>query len=618
LYLCGQKILHLETLKFLFAIPLFLALPTFAAPSTFQLWEQADAHFSCRQFEQAVVLYEKIYRTKPSYIVAQQAAQCYVQLGTYDKALPWTLRAVRYSLHTPEDELLHMQMLLSNERYIEARATARRSVSPLPSTLDLIIASADSSIRWMRQPTSCIITWLMMAPIEEDEATQNDIMNFFKPISVGGNATHMEMLNTAGSDWGMIRLAKNEYVYTSNSHDSLAFAQLKSQAPTHIYISRNGEEGKLFFTPDPNEQGEAAPCFSADGNEIFYSASRTQKPQAASLLSVLQDHVVPIHVGIYYRKRQRNGTWSAPIAFPHNNETMYSMCDPWLTADGKRLYFASDFPHGDGKSKIFYADRDPSGTFDYPVCLDAPINIDGYISRFPRFDPQGNFYFASNGLPGLGGLDIFKVRVSRRGEWEMPENMRYPFNSPQDDFAPFFLSEKKGYLASNRTNSRGHDDIYAFDLTQPAFIYREIIDPDATETTPEEQLGIKDINTLTASDAITLKNIYYDTDSWHIRADVARELQKLVALLRKYPDMVIEVGSHTDNRGTPKYNMSLSQLRAATIAKYLYSYDIEKTRVVPKGYGDTRLKVRCGSGFRRCTENDHQANRRTEFYILEK
>jgi outer membrane protein OmpA-like peptidoglycan-associated protein/tetratricopeptide (TPR) repeat protein len=610
--------LNLETLKRLLVIPLFLALPAFAAPSVFQLWEQADAHFSCRQFEQAAALYEKIFDDKPSYDVARQAAQCYVQLGIYNKALPWTVRAIRYSRHTPEDELLNMQMLLANERYIEARATARRCVSLLPSTLDLIIASADSAIRWMRQPTSCIITWLMMTPIEEEEAAQNDIMTFFKPLNLGGNAPHVEMLNTAGSDWGMVRLAKNEYVYASNSRDSLEFAQLKGQAPTHLYISRGGEEGKLLFAPAPNEQSEAAPCFSANGSEIFYSASRMQKPPIASLLGALQSNIVPIHTGIYYRKQLGNGAWSAPITFPHNNEAMYSMCDPWLTADGQRLFFASDFPHGDGKSKIFYVDRDPVGTFGYPVCLNAPINTDGYISRFPRFDPQGNFYFATNGLPGLGGLDIFKVRIGKNGEWGEPENMRYPFNSPQDDFAPFFVSEKKGYLSSGRTGGRGRDDIYAFDLTPPAFLYHEIVDPNASEATPEEQLGIKDISTLTASDAITLKKIYYDTDSWNIRADVARELQKLVALLRKYPDMVIEVNSHTDNRGTPKYNMSLSQLRAETIAKYLYSYDIEKERVVPKGYGDLRLKVRCGNGLRRCTENDHQSNRRTEFYILKK
>jgi len=113
-----------------------------------------------------------------------------------------------------------------------------------------------------------------------------------------------------------------------------------------------------------------------------------------------------------------------------------------------------------------------------------------------------------------------------------------------------------------------------------------------------------------------LKNIYYDLDKFFIRSDAARELDRyLVPLLKKYPDMAIEIRSHTDARASDDYNMQLSSNRARAVVDYLTSRGIDAKRLTSNGYGEKELANECVDGVR-CTEQQHQENRRTEFRIL--
>jgi len=118
---------------------------------------------------------------------------------------------------------------------------------------------------------------------------------------------------------------------------------------------------------------------------------------------------------------------------------------------------------------------------------------------------------------------------------------------------------------------------------------------------------------------ITLKNIYYDLDKSNIRLDAAKELDKLVELLKKYPSMKIELGSHTDCRASYAYNMALSQRRAQSAVHYLEKSGINRRRLVAKGYGESKPVNKCeceGKRFVPCTEDEHQLNRRTEIKII--
>lgn len=116
-------------------------------------------------------------------------------------------------------------------------------------------------------------------------------------------------------------------------------------------------------------------------------------------------------------------------------------------------------------------------------------------------------------------------------------------------------------------------------------------------------------------DVIKVENIYYDLGKWNIRTDAAKELDKLLDIMNKYTKMKIELRSHTDSRGTAASNMTLSDKRAKAAAEYLYSKGIARERIIGKGYGETLLLNQCAKGVK-CSEEDHQKNRRTEFKIL--
>lgn len=125
-----------------------------------------------------------------------------------------------------------------------------------------------------------------------------------------------------------------------------------------------------------------------------------------------------------------------------------------------------------------------------------------------------------------------------------------------------------------------------------------------------------DLRMLSIGDVVKIDNIYYDLDQHTLRPDATRELDKLVATMRKYPSLIIEIRSHTDSRGEAAYNKALSTQRAKAVATYLTSRGISRRRISTLGMGETQLVNDCTDGVI-CTEEEHQRNRRTEFRVLD-
>jgi outer membrane protein OmpA-like peptidoglycan-associated protein len=117
-------------------------------------------------------------------------------------------------------------------------------------------------------------------------------------------------------------------------------------------------------------------------------------------------------------------------------------------------------------------------------------------------------------------------------------------------------------------------------------------------------------------DVVRIDNIYYDRNKANIRPDAARELDKMVDLMNRYPSMRIELRSHTDSRASASYNMMLSDKRATAVVRYLRLKGIAAKRMMAKGYGESEPVNKCVDGVT-CTEEEYQENRRTEFKILE-
>ncbi len=146
------------------------------------------------------------------------------------------------------------------------------------------------------------------------------------------------------------------------------------------------------------------------------------------------------------------------VPFEHNND-QYSVGHPAISKDGKLLIFASDMPGGSGGVDLYYSTRlGDNSAWGRPVNMGRKINTEG-DEAFPYLDKEGVLYFASNGLAGLGGFDVFSVKLKDLKPIGNPENLGAPFNSSYDDFGVAKTSDLTGYLSSNR---EGNDNIYSF------------------------------------------------------------------------------------------------------------------------------------------------------------
>ena len=125
-----------------------------------------------------------------------------------------------------------------------------------------------------------------------------------------------------------------------------------------------------------------------------------------------------------------------------------------------------------------------------------------------------------------------------------------------------------------------------------------------------------EFETYTIDQPIELENIFYEYDKWDISETAAKDLAVVLELMNKYPDMVIELSSHTDSRGEAVYNQELSQKRAEAAKNWLVSRDVKRSRIIAVGYGESKLRNICNDGVK-CKEEEHQFNRRTEFKIIE-
>ena len=470
------------------------------------------------------------------------------------------------------------------------------------------------------------------------------------------------------------------------------FASENGAQSKKLYPRRNAPYLDLFYAPLSNTNSisefskiQTVPfnnvnsnyhdaAVSFDNNGTLYFTTNSHSKKLANGTRVLQ---------IY----DSNGK-----GMPFNSD-QYSTGHPSISIDGSTMYFISDMPGGYGGTDI-YVTRKSGNSWSKPTNLGYTINTTG-DEMFPFIAPDGTLYFSSDGLPGLGALDIFKS-TNAGSEWTKPENLCAPINSNNDDFA-FVIDAKgkQGYFSSNRNGGKGNDDIYAFTPNKTPQIncilkgtiterntnmpisgatvklismsngmeqsvvtgsdgtYSFDVNPESNYTiyatkkgyftevkTPstvgkncsspiEQNLQIDitlskipdgPIKIIAGQDDNSglplpkINHIYYDFDKADIRPDAQIELDKVVTFMKNNPDVIIELGSHTDSRGKSDYNLDLSQRRAASAVTYIISQGIEQDRISAKGYGESQIVNKCKDGVT-CTETEHQQNRRTEFLI---
>ncbi|MDX1602427.1 MAG: OmpA family protein [Salinimicrobium sediminis] len=408
---------------------------------------------------------------------------------------------------------------------------------------------------------------------------------------------------------------------------------------------------------------EGPVTLSADGQTMYFTRNNYLKRDGK------KDDEGVNHLKIY-KASLENGEWTNIEELPFSNNE-YSVGHPSLSADGKTLYFVSEAPGGMGGSDIYKVSVE-NGTFGTPQNLGAPVNTPGN-EVFPFIAENGNFYFSSDGHKGYGLLDVFVVTADAPGK---VQNLGEPVNSNMDDFSFSYSGNdnSKGFVSSNREGGQGNDDIYQLNILAPlvlkgkvtdsindkpianaslrllgedgrqiAFLETDSLGNYQTVVARDKNLALeaKHIKYNTKNEQVSTANmddrkefvydielspindveylaeinkIYFDFDKSNIRPDAAQELDKLVNLMaNEYPELVIEIGSHTDRRGSAEYNRRLAERRAQATRDYLVENGIAAERIVTyKGYGEEQPEVKCTN----CNEQQHQLNRRSIFKVV--
>ena len=202
---------------------------------------------------------------------------------------------------------------------------------------------------------------------------------------------------------------------------------------------------------------DASVAFSKNGEEMYFTRNNYLDGKKG------QDDAGIMRLKIFYCRSEGEGKWGELQSLPFNSNE-YSVAHPSISADGAKLYFASDMPGGFGGMDLYVSEKE-SGRWGPPMNLGPEVNTEGH-EIFPYIAPDGKVYFASDGHVGLGGLDIYYTTDKGGRTWTTPENIGYPINTIADDFSIVFNEQGTcGFFASDREGGVGRDDIYSFKKT---------------------------------------------------------------------------------------------------------------------------------------------------------
>ena len=483
-------------------------------------------------------------------------------------------------------------------------------------------------------------------------------------------------INSEFYDYGPTFFGK-QIVFTSSRSEGNQYSKIHEwtkQNFTDLFVASIDNEGKLgsvenFSKTVNTKYNESSPVFTKDGKTMYFTRNNYNDGKKR----ISDDKVIMEKI---YKAELINGEWTNVKELPFSNDN-YKTAHPTLSPDEKTMYFASDMPGSFGNSDLYKVSIDSNGNFGSPENLGPTINTEGR-ETFPFVDADNNLFFASDGHPGLGGLDIFEAKANKNS-FEKPVNVGKPLNSPMDDFGYITNKDGLGFFSSNRDGGTGFDDIYTFTVcthtlsglitdidTKEILLNAKVIlfddkmnkisettssdkgaysfkvecnkkyyvraskeEYETTEKsfgpvtkTGESKLNIElkrnifpvEVGTDLAK-ILDVSIIYFDLDKWNIRPDAAEDLEKIIAVMNQYPNMSIDIRSHTDSRQTHKYNELLSDRRAKSTLEFMVKNGINRNRLTAKGYGETQLVNNCSDDVP-CSEAEHQKNRRSEFIVL--
>lgn len=597
--------------------------------------ETADKLYNRLEYVDAAQAYLKLVESgKADGYVYKQLADSYYNVFNTKEAAAWYAKATQ----TPQDAetyYRYAQMLKSDGKYEESNRQMQKFADLAPGDQRAVAFKADPNY----------------LPKLKSQAKLFDQ----KALTI----------NSDKSDFGAV-LTNDNILYFASARNAARKKYGWNEEPfLDLYQSVNNSDG-TFAEPTTvsgiNTQFHDGPAsISADGNTMYFSSESFKEKD---FVKDKKNRLKQGQVYLYSATKDGSG-WGNIKALPFNGKD-FSTGNASVSKDGKMLYFSSNRPGSIGGSDIWKVAINADGTYGEPENLGRKVNTEGN-ENFPFITDDNRLYFSSNGRKGFGGLDVFAIDLAKGTD---AINVGAPVNSEKDDFAfSFNVTKNTGFFSSNRD---GNDNIYqatpvcgveaittvrdaktgallanakvailderkniietktsgsngqvsyAVDCDR-AYTVQVSLDGYESNSFPVAKTkggqvniaaDLQPIETIVTPEAVTLKEINFEFDKSNITREGAFELDKLVQVMNKYPEMVIMVKGHTDNRGSDAYNMNLSDRRARSAVQYVISKGIAKSRISGKGYGESEPKVACGEN---CTEEQHAQNRRSEFLIV--
>ena len=640
-----------------------LLLLSFCACRTAKLSE-AEEKQRIGEYYEAAAIYRKVYtKTSPQKrdlrgYIAFRMAECNRLINNTGKATSGYMNAIRYDYPDSIVYLRLAQMQHKAGAYTEAIKNYDIYSENQPSSQLALngIQGCELAPGWRKNPTRYEVHRMDKFNSRRAE---------FSPMLTGEKYDQL-------------------YFASSRTKDKEAkISAITGQNNNNLFLVKQDEKGAWLAPQELEDEvntefDEGTPSFSADGNTMYYTycAQDPEGPRTAEI----------------YISNRSSAKWGKGTRATIVKDSVTALGHPSISPDGKYLYYVSDAVGGFGGKDIFRSKVLGNNSFGPMENLGEAINTAG-DELFPYCRDSVTLYFASNGHPGMGGLDLFKATQDSTGHWTV-ENMGAPINSMGDDFGITFAGQaEKGFFSSNRNDARGYDHLYSFELPTITIAieglvndvdeypiegatvrivgkdglnvkvpvkkdgsYRVELERDIRyvmmasargylnqnyelHTGPEEknETYIVDFFLSPISKPVVIENIFYDFDKATLRPESKKALDELIKMLNDNPNVTIELGAHTDRKGTDQYNERLAGRRAQSVVDYLIAGGIKADRLEAKGYGESVPKTinkKMAKQYDFLNEGDvlteefilsltpeqqeiaDQINRRTEFKVL--
>jgi len=594
----------------------------------------ADKYFDKLNYVSAVEVYEDIASGKnKDYHNLKRTAECYRLMNLTNNAEVWYKKVIDFGTNLPKDHYNYAQLLKSNGKYDASNThmalfyekAGKGTFTSTPNfyeklksdssyyiitTLDFNSSQTEMSPVYYNNDLVFVSNRKNKNSIDKNVGWDNT--NFLDVYSENGNNPTLffgEDLTKNSHDGPISFDTINNQIFITRNNLSKEVNNKKLK----LYIlenSKNNWDKKTEFPYNNDDYSLGHSTLSPDGNTIYYASNMPGGQGETDI----------------WKSTLENGKWSTPENLGDIINTFDNEMFPYISPDGD-LYFASKGHQGFGGLDLFVAYKDGDG-FMEPVNMGYPIN-----TRFDDFsliviENNKIGYFASNRVGGKGLDDIYKVEIKK----QIAKPVKAIIESEQDYFVSgnvFDIENNLQLIGAKivlKNKTTGIAD--TLNLSETGFNHKLESNTDYEISFSEPNYTSKTVDFSTHTDnyeitlneslnrlSISLNNIYYEFNSYKLTTESKTELNNLVDLLESYPNMKIQLNSHTDCVGDKKYNTNLSQRRAKSVLNYLVSKGIQNNRLTSKGYGESQPVNKCKDGVT-CSQVEYQENRRTEFIIL--